>query len=263
MSALAKAAWRYRGYISSSIANDFKSRLSRSRFGTVWVVLQPLAQVLIYATILSSVLSARLQGVDNQYAFAAYLMSGILCWSLFAEIVQRSLTVFIEYGSLLKKVQFPRIALPLVVIGTAAVNNLALLAVMLLIFPLLGLYPNVNMLWLPVLMLLTIAFASGLGLLLGTLNVFARDVGQVVNVVLQFWFWVTPIVYPLSIVPEAFRNTLAFNPVVPLVVGYQNVLVYGTAPPLSLWTSAAAAALVLVVALLVFRRASSEMVDVL
>jgi len=263
MSALAKAAWRYRGFIISSIANDFKSRLSRSRFGTIWVVLQPLAQVLIYSTVLSSVLSARLEGVDNKYAFPAYLMSGILCWSLFAEIVQRSLTVFIDYGSLLKKVQFPRIALPLVVIGTAVVNSLALLGVMLLIFPLLGLYPNVYMLWLPVLMLLTISLAAGLGLLLGTLNVFARDVGQVVTVVLQFWFWVTPIVYPLSIVPEAFRNSLVFNPVVPLVAGYQNVLVYGTAPPLSLWTTALAAAVILLVALVVFRRASSEMVHVL
>src|SRR5688572_15195384 len=137
MSELAKAAWRYRGFVTTSVANEFKSRLTRSKIGTAWVVLQPLAQVLIFATILSNVLAARLQGVDNKYAYAVYLMSGILCWSLFVEIVQRCLTVFIDNASLLKKMQFPRIALPLVIVGSAAINNLALFGVMMLILPLL------------------------------------------------------------------------------------------------------------------------------
>lgn len=263
MSALFKAAWRYRGFIGSSVSNEFKSKLSRSRFGTAWIVLQPLAHVLIFATILSNVLAARLAGVDNKYAYAVYLISGTLCWSLFAEIIQRCTTVFIDNGSLLKKVQFPRIALPAIVVGSAAVTNLALLAVILLILPFLGIIPNLAFLWLPVLMVLTIALASGIGLLLGTLNVFARDIGQVVAVVLQFWFWVTPIVYPITIVPEAFRATLNINPVVPLVVSYQNVILYGKTPePQILWVGGVALVFMLA-ALFLFRRASSEMVDVL
>ena len=87
MPELLKAAWRYRGFITTSVANEFRSKLVRSRLGTAWLVLQPLAQVLIFATVLSNVLAARLQGVDNKYAYAVYLMSGILCWSLFVEIV--------------------------------------------------------------------------------------------------------------------------------------------------------------------------------
>lgn len=263
MSELIRAAWRYRGFVITSVVNEFKSRLARSKIGTAWVVLQPLAQVLIFSTILSNVLAARLQGVDNKYAYAVYLMSGILCWSLFVEIVQRCMTVFIDNGSLLKKMQFPRIALPLVIVGSATINNLALFGVMLLILPLLGIFPNANYLWLPLLLFLTIALGTGIGLLLGTLNVFARDVGQVMVVVLQFWFWVTPIVYPVTIVPEAFRATLAINPVVPLVMGYHNVLVYGQKPPVELINTAVIAAAVLAIALWVFRRASSEMVDVL
>jgi lipopolysaccharide transport system permease protein len=263
MPALINAAWRYRGFVATSIANEFKSRLSRSRFGVAWVVLQPLAQVLIFATILSSVLAARLEGVDNKFAYAAYLMAGIACWSLFAEIVQRCLTVFIDSAHLLKKVQFPRIALPMIVIGSATINNIALLAMVLLIFPFLGLMPTLHVLWLPVLIALTVALATGFGLLLGTLNVFARDIGQVMNVVLQFWFWVTPIIYPVSIVPEAFRSTLALNPMVPLVMGFQNVLVYGKAPPTGLIGVAVVALVALLLAMLVFRRASSEMVDIL
>jgi lipopolysaccharide transport system permease protein len=263
MSALVKAAWRYRGFIGSSVANEFRSKLARSRFGTAWIVLQPLAHVLIFATILSNVLAARLAGIDNKYAYAVYLIAGTLCWSLFAEIITRCTTVFIDNGSLLKKVQFPRIALPAIAIGSASVTNLALLAVILVILPFLGIIPDLHFLWLPVLMALTIALATGIGLFLGTLNVFVRDVGQIVAVVLQFWFWVTPIVYPISIVPEAFRSTLYINPVVPLVASYQNVILYGKAPvPQILW-SAVMALVFLFAALILFRRASSEMVDVL
>jgi len=136
--------------------------------------------------------------------------------------------------------------------------------VILAVLPMLGFYPTLDYLWLPVLMALTIALATGFGLLLGTLNVFARDVGQFVAVALQLWFWVTPIIYPLNILPPAFKSLLAFNPVMPLVTGYHNVLVYGTAPSLSglVATSVVAAALLLLGAF-VFRRASAEMVDVL
>ena len=263
MAAVIKAAWRYRGFIVSSVFNEFKSRFGRSRFGAAWVILQPLAQVLIFTIILSSVLAARLEGIDNKYAYAVYLISGILCWSLFAEIVGRCQDVFISNASLLKKMQFPRISLPLIAIGSSLVNNLALMVVILLILPLLGMYPNIHYLWLPLLLLLTVALATGIGLIVGTLNVFARDVGHVMGVVLQFWFWVTPIIYPIKVVPEAFRATLAFNPVVPLVMGYHDVIVFQRAPVSGLWGVAATALVLIVVAMVVFRRASSEMVDVL
>lgn len=263
MTSLLLAAWRYRGFVLASIANEFKSRLTRSRFGTAWIVLQPLAMVLIFSTILSDVLAARLQGVENKYAYAVYLMSGTLCWSLFSDIVQRCVTMFIDNASLLKKIQFPRICLPLIVIGSALVSSIALLMVMLAIVPLLGFQLSAHLLWLPVLITLTVALAAGIGLFLGTLNVFLRDIGQVVAVLMQFWFWVTPIVYPMSIVPEAFRVTLGFNPVVPLVIGYHDIFVYGKAPSASLWGVAATAAILLIGSFLLFRRASAEMVDVL
>lgn len=263
MTRLIHAAWRYRGFITTSVANDFKSRLSRSRFGTAWIVLQPMAQVLIFATVLSNVLAARLEGVDNKYAYAVYLMSGIACWSLFADIVTRSVTVFIDNASLLKKIQFPRISLPLIVIGSALVNNVALLLVIFAILPLLGVSFTTHMLWLPLLVALTVALAAGIGLLLGTLNVFARDVGQIVSVALQFWFWITPVVYPVHIVPEGFRMTLDLNPVVPLVASFHNVILFGRPPAQGLVYSAVVAATMLAISFFVFRRASAEMVDVL
>lgn len=263
LSPLLRAAWEYRAFVRSSIANEFRAKVARSRLGAAWVVLQPLAQVIIFTTVLSGVLAARLPGTDNRYAFTVYLLAGMLCWNFFAEIVQRCVTVFIDQAHLLRKVQFPRIALPLVVVGSAMVANIVLLAVMLLVLPMLGFYPALAWLWLPALILLTAALAAGIGLLLGTLNVFSRDIGQVVGVAMQFWFWATPIVYPVSILPEKFKVVLLFNPVAPLVAGYQNVIVHGQAPSGGLWMTVSFAAITLVLALVVFRRASPELVDAL
>jgi len=219
--------------------------------------------VFIIAIILSNVLGARLSGSQSKYGYVVYLMAGTACWSLFTDIVQRCVTVFIDNGNLLKKLQFPRIALPAVVVGISSVNNLAYLAIVLSVLPVLSIYPNMHYLWLPLLMVMTIGLAAGIGLFLGTLNVFARDVGQVLSVLIQFWFWMTPVVYPVSIVPPAFKSTMAFNPVLPLVVGYQNVLLYRTSPPAQLLWLALVVVVVLSAAMFVFRRASSEMVDVL
>ena len=91
------------------------------------MILQPLAMVAIYALVLSEVLGAKLPGIDNKFAYAIYLVSGILCWSLFVDIVTRCLTVFVDNESLLKKMVFPRICLPLIVVGSALVNNVLLL----------------------------------------------------------------------------------------------------------------------------------------
>lgn len=263
MASLLKAAWRYRGFVASSILNDYRSRLARSKLGTLWVVLQPLAQALIFAVVLSQVLAARLPDADNKYAFVVYLLSGLLCWSLFAEIVQRCLSVFIDNGSLLKKLQFPRITLPIIVAGTALVSNVALLAVLLVLIPLTGIGLHYAIIWFPVMLMLTMGLALGIGLLLGTLNVFMRDIGQFMAVFMQFWFWMTPVAYPSAIVPAGFKRVLEANPVSHLVMGYHDIFLYGRSPAGHLAQPALAMVLMLIVALVLFRRASPEIVDAL
>src|SRR5262245_5033433 len=173
-------AWRYRHFIFSSIKNEFLSRFARSRLGGLWMVIHPLAQVVIFAFILSAVFSAKLPGIANRYAYAVYLMAGTLAWSLFSELVSRSLTVFVDNGNLLKKMMFPRICLPLIVSGSALVNNLLLFVAILAAFALLGHLPGWNVLWLPMLIVLNVMLGAGLGLVLGVFNVFIRDVGQIV-----------------------------------------------------------------------------------
>lgn len=264
MKAMLLAAWRYRFFIISSIKTELRIKFIRSRLSGLWMILNPLAQVLIFAFVLSAVLSARLPGIDNQYAYAIYLMAGILCWSLFSEIVNRCLTLFIDNGNIIKKLAFPKIALPLIVTGSALINNLLLFVSILAIFGVLGHHPGIALIWLPALMAVTIALAVGLGLSLGVLNVFMRDIGQIVPVVMQFLFWFTPVVYMVNIIPEQYRGWLVLNPLIPIVAGYQDVLLYNRTPS---WAGLGGVAIVAVVlltfSLLIFRKASPEMVDLL
>lgn len=257
------AAWKVRAFIGTSVMNEFRTRLARSKLGVAWLVLQPLAQVVVFAAVLSKVLAARIEGIDNSYAYAVYLLAGIACWTLFSEVVLRCTTVFVDQASLLRKMKFPRITLPAVVIGSALVANACLVMVLVVAALILGFGVSLAWIWLPVLMLLTAALATGIGLLMGTLHVFARDVGQVVAVILQFWFWATPIVYPATIVPAGFKRILDLNPVAPLVKSYQDVILHASAPDATIWLTVLVAVAFLFLALLVFRRASAELVDAL
>lgn len=264
MKDLFRALWMYRGFILSSIRNDFRVRFAQSKLGVLWMIIHPLMQVLIFATILSEVLSAKLPGIDNKYAYALYLMAGTLCWSLFAESISRCVSLFVDNGNLMKKVAFPRVCLPFICAGSMLINNLLLLTAIFAVFAVLGHMPGSSVAWLPLLILLTLLLSMSIGLFLGVLNVFMRDIGQVVPVVLQALFWLTPIVYNVNILPEQVRNLFKLNPLYPLVTAYQQVLLFDTSPDwISLMPLAVTSLVLGAMSLMVFRRASQEMVDVL
>lgn len=262
MLSLFQSAWRYRYFMMSSIRGEFVNRFQRSKLGGLWVIIHPLTQVLIYALILSAVLSAKLPGINNRFAYAIYLCAGMLGWGLFVEIVSRGMTIFIDNGNLIRKIAFPRITLPLIMLGAALVNHLLLLVAILAVFAALGHLPSVAMLWLPLLSLMTTALALGLGLSLGILNVFIRDIGQAVPIVLQMLFWFTPVAYPIAIVPEHLQVWLNLNPLFPLIKGFQNVLVYNRAPDIMPLVLVGGLSLLLLAgALNLFRRAVPDMLD--
>tara|TARA_B110000503_G_C7063795_1_gene377837 strand:+ start:215 stop:1000 length:786 start_codon:yes stop_codon:yes gene_type:complete len=259
-----RGLWQYRYFVLSSIRNEMVSRFVRSKLGGLWMIINPLSQVLIYALILSNVLAAKLPGIDSQYAYAIYLMAGLLAWTLFGEIVGRCLNLFIEQGNLMKKMNFPRITLPSIVVGSCLLNNTLLFICMLGIFALLGHQFNVVMFWLIPLTFIVLLFAMGTGLILGLMNVFLRDISQVVPIMLQMLFWFTPIVYPVTIIPEAYRHWLNLNPIYPLTNAYQQIIVYGNSPQWeSLINIAVITLLLLGLSLFLFRRASAELLDVL
>ncbi|XGB42689.1 MAG: ABC transporter permease [Nodosilinea sp. LVE1205-7] len=259
------SAWQYRYFILSSIKVEFKGRFARSRLGGLWVIIHPLIQAAIFALVLGQLLSGRLPGMaNNKLAYPIYLLAGTLAWTLFTEVITRCLTVFIDNANLLKKLVFPKICLPLIVTGSALVNNVFLLGGILLIVMVMGFVPGINLIWIPVLTVVNLALALGIGLIMGTLNVFMRDIGQVVPVILQLSFWFTPIAYSANVLPGRIQSWAKLNPMYWVVQGYHNAILYNLPPSwVQLgWVSLLALAL-LVMAMGLFKRASSEIVDAL
>jgi lipopolysaccharide transport system permease protein len=256
--------WQYRYFILSSIRGELKGRFARSYLGGFWFILHPLAQALIFSIVLAEVLRAKLPNMDSTAAYPIYLLSGMAAWSLFSEILNRSLTIFIEQSSALKKIAFPRLCLPVIVWGGAIVNHLLLLIAIAVIFLFFGHSPGVAWIYVIPGIVLISALAFGLGVFLGIINVFVRDVGQVMTVVMQLWFWLTPVVYPKSAVPETFRWVIDANPMTGLVEIYQSALLLNQAPNfMNLLPSAVIGVVAVFASFVLFRRASPELVDAL
>lgn len=227
---LLKPLWAYRGFILGSVKREFQSKYRNSLLGAAWMVINPLAMIFVYTVIFSQVMRSKLPGIDSSFAYSIYLCSGILTWALFAEIVDRAKNTFIEHANLLKKLSFPRSCLPVTVVANALLNFSIVFGLFTIFLLITATFPGaVYVALIPVLAIL-VAFAIGLGVTLGVLNVFFRDVGQFSGIVVQFWFWLTPIIYPISILPEPLRSLMAYNPMVNLIGAFQSILVIGQWP---------------------------------
>jgi len=254
--------WRYRGFISGSVKREFQAKYRNSLFGAAWTVLNPLAMIVVYTVVFSQVMHNRLQGMDSAFAYSIYLCAGILTWGLFAEITSRSQSVFLEHANLLKKLQFPRICLPIIVVLNALVNFTIIFGLFTVFLALSGTFPGMIYFAIFPVLAIMVLFAIGLGMILGVLNVFFRDVGQFFSILLQFWFWFTPIVYPVTTLPEGVRKLLGWNPMASVVAAYQAILVRGMMPHWgSLIPVTVLALLFCAIGLQLFRKRAGEMVD--
>lgn len=260
--ALTRSLWRYRGFIFGSVKREFQSRYRNSLLGATWTVLQPLAMITVYTVVFSEVMRTRLPGVDGPYAYSVFLCSGLLTWGLFGEILQRGQTVFLDNSNMIKKLNFPRICLPAITVINAMVNFAITFSLFLIFLVLTHNFPGwVALYALPVLMV-QIALATGIGIIAGVLNVFFRDVGQFVNILLQFWFWFTPIVYSTATLPKVAQPLINLNPMTPLAKAYQGIFVYQHIPEWrSIWPVAVLAAALCSAGMLLFRSRAGEMVD--
>ena len=261
-SGLLRGIWAYRSFVLGSVKREFQSRYSNSMLGAAWTVLNPLAMILVYTVIFSQIMRTKIPGLDSTFAYSVYLCAGILTWGFFTEITLRSLNVFLENANLIKKVSFPRICLPIIVVLSSGLNFLIIFALFTGFLVLSGMFPGWPFVALLPVLVVQIALAVGLGIMLGILNVFFRDVGHFFGIFLQFWFWLTPIVYPSAILPEAVRPLVQVNPMYPVITAYQSILVNGQWPYwLSLAPTAMLALVVCALGLMLFRRRASEMVD--
>ncbi|MHB8494839.1 MAG: ABC transporter permease [Casimicrobiaceae bacterium] len=260
--AMLDALWSYRSFILASVRRDFDTRYRVAVLGGIWAILQPLAQIAVYTLVLSGVMRARLPGHDAGFAYGIYLCAGILSWGLFAEIISRCTNVFVENANLLKKVSFPRICLPAIAVLSSIVNFAIVFAIFLIFLLGTGNWPGWPLVSLLPLLALQILLAAGIGVVMGVANVFYRDIAQGVGIVMQFWFWLTPIVYPLAVVPERFQSLILANPTTPLAEAFQQVILAGAWPN---WLRLAPTAILACVAVLAgmhfFRLHAGEMVD--
>ena len=262
LKAIMLAIWNYRGFIAGNIKREFQLKYRNSLLGAAWTVVNPLAMIVVYTVIFAQVMKARLPGVNNTFAYSIYLCAGILSWGLFAEIVGRAQNTFIENANLLKKVSFPRLCLPVIVVVNAGLNFVIIFGLFTIFLIVSGNFPGVTFLAIFPLLIILILFAIGLGITLGVLNVFFRDVGQFFGIFLNFWFWLTPIVYNVSILNGHLRNLLVWNPMAPVVGAFQGILVSNKWPQWeSLWLVTLLGIILCIIGMRLFRIRVGEMVD--
>ena len=262
MVGMLRAVWDYRGFIVGSVKREFQSRYRNSLLGAAWTVFNPLAMIIVYTVIFSQVMRAKLPGVDSSFAYSIYLCSGTITWGLFAEITTRAQNVFLENANLIKKLNFPHICLPFIVILNALLNFAIGFGLFVGFLAISGNFPGwVFFATIPVLFV-QIVFSIGLGIALGVFNVFFRDVGQFFGIALQFWFWFTPIVYSAAILPRGIKSLLFLNPMAAPIIAYQGIFVNGVWPQWKeLLPFTAIAVILCIVAMWFFRQHTGEMVD--
>lgn len=257
-----KTLWAYRGFILGSVKREYQSKYRNSLLGAAWTVLNPLAMIVVYTVIFAQVMRAKLPGVDSTFAYSIYLCAGVLTWSLFAEITGRAQNMFLENANLIKKLNFPRLCLPVTVVANAGLNFAIVFGLFTAFLIVSGNFPGWVYLALIPVLIIQVVFAIGLGITLGVLNVFFRDVGQFFSIFLQFWFWLTPIVYPATILPERLQPFMLLNPMAGLTGAYQTILVNGQWPNwYSLWPVVALSLVLCVIGMRLYRGHAGEMVD--
>jgi lipopolysaccharide transport system permease protein len=202
------------------IERDFRARYTGSAAGVTWSLIHPLMMVGVYSLIFSLVFGRRIGNTP----FALWLFCGLLPWLTFAEIIRGSAGIIEKYRSLVTKTSFQPEILVLVVIGAAVTNHVMGFAVLLALLLLVNQTIGVFILSIPFYLACLVFFSLGLGWLISSLNVFLKDVGQAINVIMQLWFYLTPILYPSSIIPERYRPLLSLNPLYFVTEGYRRGL---------------------------------------
>lgn len=257
-----RAIHLYRAFIAGTILREFQSKYRNSLLGALWNILNPLAMIIVYTVIFSHIMRVKLPETDSTFGYSIYLCAGVITWGLFVEITNRCLQTFIHNANLIKKLNFPIICLPAIVVGSALLNFSIVFSLFTLFMILTDNFPGWSFIALFPVLAIQILFATSLGLSLGILNVFFRDIGQFFGIFIQFWFWFTPIVYPITILPDEIRWLISLNPMTHIMASYQNILVSNAWPDwYSLLAITLVSGLLSIWCIRLFRKRSSEMMD--
>ncbi|HEY8410093.1 MAG TPA: ABC transporter permease [Pyrinomonadaceae bacterium] len=216
--------------IYSFARRDLVGRYKGSALGIAWAVLTPVVMIAIFTFIFAGIFGARFGASDSHWDYALYLFCGLLPWSMFQESVQQSANTIVAHANLVKRVVFPLETLPAAQAFAALGNQLFATVALLIAIAVIRQNLQLTALWLPLLLIPQLLFALGAAWLIASLGVFLRDIAQGITLLLMAWMYLTPIIYPESIVPPRFRWFIGVNPFTPLVRSYRNIFLDGLAP---------------------------------
>ena len=218
----------YRNLITQLVRRDVLTRYKRSVLGVAWTSLNPLGMMLVITLAFSQIFR-----FATEYSYAGYVLSGLLAWNFFSQTTTACIVNLVWGGGLLNRIYIPRASFAVAAVGTGLVN--LTLATIPLIFVMLVTRVPIRpaILFLPVPMLLLAGFSLGLGLLISSIAVYFPDVSEMYQIVLMGWFYLTPVIYPVEILPEAYRYLLTtLNPMYHLVTLFRIPTYYGRLPTL-------------------------------
>ena len=218
--------WNYRELIRNLVVRDLKVRYKNSAFGFAWSLLNPLFMMVVLSVVFSLVFE-RQKLVEN---FPAFLVVGLIPWNFTNTSLARVVNSVVDNSRLIKKVAFPRELIPISVVLANFVHFLLAIPVLLVILMALGVMPNFKIWLLPPLILIQLELVLGIALFISCVNVFYRDMGVALDVLLQGWFFATPIFYHHSILPLWLQKPAMANPLAAIVTAYRDVLISGRFP---------------------------------
>jgi ABC-type polysaccharide/polyol phosphate export permease len=225
------ALWRYRDLLWNLVLRDLRVKYKGSTLGFGWSLLHPLLMAAVYTLAFKYIVRIRVQH------FPVFLLSGLLPWTFFGVALSAATGSVADNAPLVRKVAFPRAMLPLSSVASQFVQFVLMYAVIVVVVALFSVGPSFALLALVPLLVLQLAFTTGMALACATAYVYFRDTRHLLEVGLQLWFWLTPVVYPLTLVPEAYQRYFALNPMALVVTSYQRIVLDRALP--SLWTFAA------------------------
>ena len=219
-----KSLYQYRELLKTSIKKDIGGKYKKSFFGILWSFINPLLQITVYAIIFPIIMR---NNIEN---YTVFMVCGLIPWTYFANVINRSSFVMIENGNIIKKVYFPREILPISVVTSETVTFVISSIIILLFVIGSGMGLSIYVLFFPLLLLAQYIIQIGLALIVSSATVYFRDLQHFIGVLLQLLFYATPIVYSLQTIPEQFRWILNLNPMTYVIEGYRNIFYYQQVP---------------------------------
>jgi ABC-type polysaccharide/polyol phosphate export permease len=243
----------YKELIFQLVSRSVKTRYKRSFLGVAWTMVNPLLTMAVLTLVFSSLFRFPAEN------YALYVLSGLLIWNFFAQSTTAAMGDLMWSGGLITRVNFPKSVFPIAAVGTGLFNLLLALIPYFIIALILGAKISIAILWLPISILIATIFTLGIAMALSSVVVFFADVLPMYDIVLTTWLYLTPIIYPIDLVPESIQAVLRFNPLLPIVEAFRAPLYEGKPPDLTTLAYASAVAIVaLVLGWWMFTRKSRE-----